>query len=102
ADASGAAHRVDERRAAGRHGINWIGYVIPSRAQWLAVQPTVELAKRFSQQRIDPLTEECAALRDRVAPARSRDSGNTVLSKEFPAGILVMTGANSAAGLRSM
>ena len=37
-----------------------------------------------------------------MAPARSRDSGNTVLSKEFPGGILVMTGANSAVGLRSM
>ena len=68
----------------------------------LAVQPTVELAKRFSQQRIDPLIEESPVLRDRVAPARSRDAGNTLLSKEFPGGILVMTGANSAVGLRSM
>jgi phage terminase large subunit GpA-like protein len=63
------------------------------------VQPTVELAKRFSQQRIDPLIEESPVLRDRVAPARSRDAGNTVLSKEFPGGILLMTGANSAVGL---
>ena len=68
----------------------------------LAVQPTVELAKRFSQQRVDPLIEESPVLREKVAPARSRDSGNTVLSKEFPGGILVMTGANSAVGLRSM
>ncbi len=29
-------------------------------------------------------------------------AGNTMLSKEFPAGLLVITGANSAAGLRSM
>ena len=41
-------------------------------------------------------------LREKVAPARSRDTGNTVLSKEFPGGILVMTGANTAVGLRSM
>ena len=41
-------------------------------------------------------------LRERVAPARSRDIGNTVLSKTFPGGILVLTGANSAVGLRSM
>jgi phage terminase large subunit GpA-like protein len=34
--------------------------------------------------------------------ARSRDAGNTVLSKEFAGGILVMTGANSAVGLRSI
>jgi hypothetical protein len=84
-------------------GNNWLGYImhhVPAPA--LAVQPTVELAKRFSRQRIDPLLEETPALRDRVAPARARDSGNTMLSKEFPGGILVLTGANSAVGLRSM
>ena len=84
-------------------GNNWIGYIIHhAPGPMLAVQPTVELAKRFSQQRVDPLIEESPVLREKVAPARSRDSGNTVLSKEFPGGILVMTGANSAVGLRSM
>ena len=84
-------------------GNNWIGYVIHhAPGPMLAVQPTVELAKRFSQQRVDPLIEESSRLREKVAPARSRDSGNTVLAKEFPGGILVMTGANSAVGLRSM
>ncbi len=84
-------------------GNNWLGYImhhVPAPA--LAVQPTVELAKRFSRQRIDPLLEETPALRERVAPSRARDSGNTMLSKEFPGGILVLTGANSAVGLRSM
>ncbi len=84
-------------------GNNWIGYVIHhAPGPMMAVQPTVELARRFSQQRIEPLIEECPVLRERVAPPRSRDSGNTILSKEFPGGILVMTGANSAVGLRSM
>jgi len=84
-------------------GNNWIGYVIHhAPGPMLAVQPTVELAKRFSRQRIDPLVSESRALRERVKPARSRDAGNTVLSKEFPAGLLVITGANSAVGLRSM
>jgi phage terminase large subunit GpA-like protein len=84
-------------------GNGWIGYVIHhAPGPMLAVQPTVELAKRFSDQRIDPLIEETPALRERVAPARSRDSGNRQLSKEFPGGQLVMTGANSAVGLRSM
>ncbi|MGD9509702.1 MAG: phage terminase large subunit family protein [Geminicoccaceae bacterium] len=84
-------------------GNNWLGFIVhhaPGPA--LAVQPTVELAKRFSQQRVDPLIEDSPALREKVAPARARDSGNTVLSKEFPGGILVLTGANSAVGLRSM
>ncbi|MFN6998573.1 MAG: phage terminase large subunit family protein [Elioraea tepidiphila] len=84
-------------------GNNWLGYILHHvPAPVLAVQPTVELAKRFSRQRINPLIEETPVLRERVAPARARDSGNTLLSKEFPGGILVMTGANSAVGLRSM
>lgn len=84
-------------------GNNWIGYIIHhAPGPMLAVQPTVELAKRFSRQRVDPLISESPALRERVKPSRSRDAGNTVLSKEFPAGLLVITGANSAVGLRSM
>ena len=84
-------------------GNNFIGFIIhQAPGPILAVQPTVELAKRNSQQRIDPLIEESAELRKIVAPARSRDSGNTVLAKRFPGGQLVLTGANSATGLRSM
>ena len=84
-------------------GNNWIGYVIhQAPGPMMAVQPTVEMAKRNSKQRIDPLIEESEVLRALVSDPRSRDSGNTVLSKEFPGGVLVMTGANSAVGLRSM
>src|SRR5512135_1150662 len=84
-------------------GNNWIGYVIhQAPGPMMAVQPTVEMAKRNSKQRIDPLIEESDVLRDLVQSPRSRDSGNTVLSREFPGGVLVMTGANSAVGLRSM
>lgn len=84
-------------------GNNWIGYVMHrAPGPFLAVQPTTDLAKRLSQQRIDPLIEESPALRALVAPARSRDSGNTVLAKRFPGGQFVLTGANSAVGLRSM
>ncbi len=84
-------------------GNGWIGYVIhQAPGPMMAVAPTVELAKRNSKQRIDPLIEESDVLRELVKPARSRDSGNTVLSKEFPGGVLILTGANSAVGLRSM
>jgi len=37
-----------------------------------------------------------------VSEARSRDSDNTMFMKEFPGGLLILTGANSAVGLRSM
>src|SRR5580658_1053070 len=84
-------------------GNNWIGYVIhQAPGPMMAIQPTVEMAKRNSKQRIDPLIEESDVLRVLVSDPRSRDSGNTMLSKEFPGGVLVMTGANSAVGLRSM
>lgn len=84
-------------------GVNWIGATIDtSPGPMLCVQPTVELAKRFSRQRVTPLIEETPRLKAKVRPARERDSGNTVLSKEYPGGILMITGANSAAGLRSM
>ncbi len=84
-------------------GNNWIGFVIHhAPGPMLAVLPSVELAKRTSRGRIDPLIEDSPVLKERVSPARSRDAGNAMLSKEFPGGILVLTGANSATGLRSM
>jgi phage terminase large subunit GpA-like protein len=84
-------------------GNNWIGFAMHrAPGPFLAVQPTVDLAKRLSQQRIDPLIEESPELRALVMPSRSRDSGNTILGKRFPGGQLILTGANSAVGLRSM
>ncbi len=84
-------------------GLNWMGYVVhQAPGPMLMVQPTVEVAKRFSKQRVTPLVDVCPALKGLVKDPRSRDSGNTVLSKEFPGGVVMMTGANSAVGLRSM
>ncbi len=81
----------------------WIGYVIHhAPGPMMAVVPTVELAKRTSKQRIEPLILDTPVLRERVAPSRSRDAHNTLLTKEFRGGVLVITGANSAVGLRSM
>lgn len=84
-------------------GLNWLGYVIHhAPGPMLLVQPTVEGAKRVSKQRVDALIEASPELASRVKDPRSRDSGNTQLMKEFPGGVLIMTGANSAVGLRSM
>lgn len=84
-------------------GNNWIGYTIHhSPAPMMLVMPSLDLAKRNSKGRVDPLIDESPVLRERVKDKRSRDSSNTVFSKEFKGGILVMTGANSASGLRSM
>ncbi len=84
-------------------GNNWLGYVIDHvPAPMMYVLPTLDLAKRTSKQRIAPMIEEMPSLREKVRDPRSRDSGNTTLTKEFPNGVLVFTGSNSGAGLRSM
>jgi phage terminase large subunit GpA-like protein len=84
-------------------GLNWLGYVVHhAPGPMLMVQPTVETAKRVSKQRVDSLIESCPAIAERIKSPRARDSGNTVLMKEFSGGVLVITGANSAVGLRSM
>ncbi len=83
--------------------LNWILYTILfSPGPMLMVQPTVNMAKRVSKQRLATMIESTPALRNLVKEARSRDSGNTMFEKEFPGGILILTGANSAASLASM
>lgn len=84
-------------------GLNWLGYVIdhePGPA--LAVLPTVEVGQRWSKQRLASMIEESANLRKKVAPAASRDGGNTTGMKDFAGGTLIIGGANSAASLSSM
>lgn len=83
-------------------GSNWLGYVIAhAPGPMMMVQPTVDMAKRLSKQRLEGLISDTPVLAAKIAPARSRDSGNTMFSKEFPGGIMILTGANSATGLRS-
>jgi len=82
---------------------NWVGYTIDhAPAPMLMVEPTVETMERYSKQRIEPMIDAAPALRNKVPSARKRDSGNTTLLKEFPGGMLVMSGANSSSGLASM
>src|SRR5579862_7670037 len=86
-----------------RIGLNWIGYIIDvAPGPLLFVEPTVDLAKKVSKQRLATMIASTPALTRKVAEARSRDTGNTMFEKEFAGGILMITGANSAVGLRSM
>lgn len=83
-------------------GNNWAGYVIDNApGPMMLVQPTVDNAKRYSKQRISPMILETPSLAAKVIDNKSREGGNTILEKEFPGGIMIMGGANSAAGLRS-
>lgn len=83
-------------------GLNWIAYIIAN-APGLAmmVMPSLDMVRRNTRTRIDPMIEATPELRSRVAPPRAKDALNTAFSKGFPGGSLVMAGANSAAGLRS-
>ena len=84
-------------------GNNWVGFVVHhAPGPMLLVQPTVDTAKRFSKQRLAPMIEESPVLKEKIANNTSRDASNSMMTKEFDGGVLIMTGANSAAGLRSM
>lgn len=80
-------------------GLNWIGANIhQAPANMLVLLPTDKLAKRVSA-RIEKTIQEVPELRERVSKPRSRDSKNTVDTKEFQGGTLYITTAGSAANL---
>lgn len=82
---------------------NWIGYVVHlAPAAMMIVEASEELAKRLSKQRLKPMFEDTDVLRGLVRDPRERNSGNTTLEKEYPGGMLVITTAQSSAGLRMM
>ena len=84
-------------------GSNWLGYLADiNPGPVMIVQPTIDMAKRYSRQRLSPMIDESPVLRRKVQENRSRDDANTTLLKEFPGGFVAVAGANSAAGLRSM
>lgn len=82
--------------------LNVVGYHMdldPAPMLWIA--PTLEMAEATSKDRIAPMLRDTPALRGKVADARARDSGNTLLHKTFPGGHLTLAGANSPASLAS-
>ena len=83
-------------------GINWIGSIIDQTpGPILQVLPTIDLARDYSKQKLQPTISETPVLAAKVKENKSRDAGNTILTKNFPGGILFLGGANSPAGFRS-
>lgn len=81
---------------------NCIGYIIDEDpGSILLIQPTVQDAKDYSQLRIDPMVRDCPCFRGKIAAKKSRDSGNTMLQKRYPGGILTLTGSTEAHALAS-
>ena len=81
---------------------NAIGYIIDQDpGSILFIQPTTIDAKDYSKLRIAPMIRDCPTLKKKVAASKSRDSGNTILQKTFPGGILTMCGSTEAHALCS-
>jgi phage terminase large subunit GpA-like protein len=82
--------------------LNGIGfYMEQDPAPILFLQPTIEMAETFAKDRIATMLRDTPCLSGLVAEARSKDSANTILHKQFPGGHLTLAGANSPASLAS-
>ena len=86
--------------------LNVIGYFAHiDPCSMMVVMPTLEMAQDFSKDRLTRMIEDTKILTplfysDRMT-AKSRDRTQTMLSKFFTGGRLVLVGANSATGLAS-
>ncbi|MNF61793.1 Phage terminase large subunit [compost metagenome] len=82
--------------------LNWIGGCIHmAPANILMLLPSLALAKRVSG-RVGKTIDATPVLRERVASPRSRDSRNTMDTKEFEGGTLYATTAGSASNLAEL
>ena len=83
--------------------LNIIGKIIDQDpASTLYIQPNLDEAKKFSRLRVAPMIRDSPALRRKVSEVKSRDSGNTILQKSFPGGMLTMVGSQTPSALASM
>jgi phage terminase large subunit GpA-like protein len=81
--------------------LNAIGYFMHyDPAPIMVMQPNLQMGESFSKDRLAPMLRDTPALRDKVCD-KTRNSGNTILNKEFPGGHIAIVGANSPSGLRS-
>jgi phage terminase large subunit GpA-like protein len=80
---------------------NYIGYLIDLQPTSIGVmQQTVEEAKGWSKEQLDPMLQETPRLRGKVRESNRREKDNTIQVKFFPGGAIYIVGANSARGLK--
>ena len=78
-----------------------IGYHIHlDSCSMLVVQPTIDDAEGWSKEELTPMLEDTPVLLERVGDQKSRATGNTIMKKHYPGGILHTVGANSPRGFR--
>lgn len=68
----------------------------------LVAYPTLDSAAKWSKQFFTPMVNSTPVLRSRIANARSRDSNNTILAKQYPGGTISAIGSNSPTGFRQV
>ena len=67
----------------------------------LMIMPTDSMAKAFSKKKLTPALKATPRLKGKISEPRSRQSGNTILQKDFPGGSIMLTGSGSGASYRS-
>jgi len=83
--------------------LNYLGYLIYANpSPVVVIQPTGELAEKFSKIRVSNMFRDTPCLKGLVPDDKSRDSSNKILYKECIGMFLILTGANSTAGIISM
>tara|TARA_Y100000593_G_scaffold90278_1_gene176350 strand:+ start:2956 stop:4614 length:1659 start_codon:yes stop_codon:yes gene_type:complete len=83
--------------------LNAIGYHVDANpSPMLVVYPTLDTARKWSTKKLAVMLRETPRLDGKVDDPRGRESGNTILSKDFPGGSIVIAGSNSPASLRQI
>ncbi len=67
----------------------------------MMIQPTIADGEDYSKSRIATMIKATPILRQIFKESKTRDSGNTIMTKYFSGGRLVITGANSPSSLAS-
>lgn len=80
--------------------LNVLGYFMhQDPSPILFIRETIGEAEKFSKTRLAKTIRATPALQEAVHDPRSRDSGNTILIKEFAGGDMTLVGANAPGGL---
>lgn len=81
---------------------NWIVFdMLFNQGPMMMVLPTVELATKHSKKKLSKTIQATPSLKGVIKPSRTKDSGNTILLKEYEGGSIALAGSNSGASFRS-
>jgi phage terminase large subunit GpA-like protein len=80
---------------------NTIGYIVDQDpGPILLVEPGLKEAREWSKDHLDEMVRNTPCLWNKISVGRSKDKSNELLHKNFPGGVLIIVGANSAKSFR--